>query len=84
MRRRVTVAVLGVTLCAVTGCGTDAPQSVGVVRVLEDQQYYYACPWPGDDTRTLTIFADGMAHWVSDTGIEAWLSEAPREYDWVC
>lgn len=136
MRRRVSAAVLGVVLCAATGCGADEPQSVDVVRVLEDQQYYYACgnevlvltdgqklyplhpdeqadvddtaydiaapaalggasvvgvsrwtvvaPGPGDDTGTLTIYADGMAHWVSDTGIEAWLSETPREYNWVC
>ena len=41
-------------------------------------------PGPGDDTGTLTVYDDGMAHFVSDSGIEAWLDEEPREYEWVC
>ena len=43
-----------------------------------------APPQPGDDTGTVTIFADGMVHFVSDNGDEMWLSEEQREYNWVC
>ena len=41
-------------------------------------------PGPGDDTGTLTIYEDGMAHWLSESGVEAWLTEEPQEYNWVC
>ncbi len=41
-------------------------------------------PGPGDDVGTLTIYDDGMAHYVSDSGIEAWLDTEVREYGWEC
>lgn len=41
-------------------------------------------PGPGDDTGTLTIYDDGMAYFVSDSGIEAWLDDEERQYEWVC
>lgn len=41
-------------------------------------------PGPGDDTGTLTIYEDGMAHWVSDSGTEAWLTTETIEYNWMC
>lgn len=43
-----------------------------------------APPGPGDDTGTVTIYADGMAHWASDSGHEAWLTEDELEYGWIC
>lgn len=43
-----------------------------------------APPQPGDDTGTLTIYEDGMARWASESGIEAWLTDEPQEYDWIC
>lgn len=43
-----------------------------------------APPGPGDDTGTLTIFEDEMAHWSSESGIEAWLTEEPQTYNWEC
>jgi hypothetical protein len=41
-------------------------------------------PGPGDDVGTLTVYDDGVAHFVSESGIEAWLDGDEREYDWVC
>lgn len=43
-----------------------------------------AAPGPGDDTGALTIYEDGMAYWESDSGIEAWLTDEPQRYEWVC
>lgn len=41
-------------------------------------------PEPGDDTGTLTIFEEGTARFVSETGIEAWLTDEEQTYNWVC
>ncbi|MFX0538576.1 hypothetical protein ACQBAT_13435 [Ornithinimicrobium sp. Y1847] len=42
-------------------------------------------PAPGDDVGTVTIFTDGIAHFVSDSGeLERWLTTEEREYGWVC
>ena len=41
-------------------------------------------PEPGDDTGTLTIYEDGTARFVSDSGIEAWLTDEEQTYNWVC
>ena len=41
-------------------------------------------PEPGDDTGTLTIFEDGTARFVSETGTEAWLTDEEQTYNWVC
>ncbi|NLG19932.1 MAG: DUF3597 domain-containing protein [Actinomycetales bacterium] len=41
-------------------------------------------PGPGDDIGTLTVYADGRAHYVSHSGQEIWLVDEPREYNWVC
>lgn len=41
-------------------------------------------PEPGDDVGTLTIYEDGTARYVSDSGIEAWLTDERQTYDWVC
>lgn len=42
-------------------------------------------PGPGDDTGVLTIYEDGMAHWLSDNGtFEGWLTDEAREYNWEC
>lgn len=41
-------------------------------------------PEPGDDTGTLTIFEDGTARFVSESGIEAWLTDEEQTYDWEC
>lgn len=41
-------------------------------------------PQPGDDTGTLTIYEDGTARFLSETGTEAWLTEEEQTYDWVC
>lgn len=41
-------------------------------------------PDPGDDTGTLTIYRDGTARFVSDSGTEAWLTDEERTYNWEC
>lgn len=41
-------------------------------------------PGPGDDTGTLVIYEDGTARFVSDSGIEAWLTNEERTYNWEC
>jgi len=41
-------------------------------------------PEPGDDTGTLTIYEDGVAQFVSDSGTEAWLREEEQAYNWDC
>lgn len=43
-----------------------------------------APPGPGDDTGTLTVFSDEVAHFISDSGNETWLTTASRSYGWVC
>lgn len=43
-----------------------------------------APPGPGDDVGTLTVYDDGYAHFVSDSGQEYWLHEEPRDYNWIC
>lgn len=50
----------------------------------QDPLIQVAPPQPGDDTGTLTIYQDGMAHWASESGIEAWLTNEPQEYNWEC
>ena len=60
-----------------------APSPRGAARVVVAM---LAVPMPeaGDDTGTLTIFEDGTAHFVSETGIEAWLTDEEQTYNWVC
>lgn len=41
-------------------------------------------PGPGDDTGTLTIYEDGTARFVSQSGTEAWLTDEERTYNWEC
>lgn len=41
-------------------------------------------PGPGDDVGTLTLYADGYARFVSDSGTEIWLTQEQRDYNWVC
>lgn len=42
-------------------------------------------PGPGDDIGTLTVWSDGVAHFVSDSGdLEAWLIDDELSYGWVC
>lgn len=41
-------------------------------------------PEPGEDIGTLTIFEDGTARFVSETGIEAWLTDEEQTYNWEC
>ena len=45
-----------------------------------------AVPAPefGDDVGTLTIYEDGTARFVSDSGIEAWLTDEVQTYNWEC
>lgn len=42
-------------------------------------------PGPGDDVGTLTVYSDGIAWFVSDSGdLEAWLTTEVREHNFVC
>ncbi len=42
-------------------------------------------PGPGDDVGTLTVYEDGFAHWVSDSGdLDTWLTDTELTYNWVC
>lgn len=41
-------------------------------------------PGPGDDVGTLTVFDDHLAHFVSDSGTEYWLTTQFRSNNWVC
>jgi len=42
-------------------------------------------PGPGDDVGTLTVYEDGTAHFISDSGsIETWLTDELRTYSWDC
>jgi hypothetical protein len=50
---------------------------MGVARV--------APPGPGDDIGTLVVWADGVARWVSDSGVlDVWLIDDEVTYNWVC
>ena len=43
-----------------------------------------APPGPGDDVGTLVIYSDGIARFESDSGTLRWLTDEPREYNFVC
>lgn len=44
-----------------------------------------APPGPGDDVGTLTVYSDGFARFVSDSGLlDVWLTQEFRDYNWVC
>ena len=65
------------------------PQSLGLGEVAAGAPgapVVLAVPAPeeGDDTGTLTIYADGSADWESDSGIEARLTDEPQTYEFVC
>lgn len=62
----------------------DAPYAAPAASAWGGVMLGVAAPGPGDDTGTLTIYEDGMAHWESDSGIEAWLTDEPQDYNWVC
>ncbi|MDJ0768264.1 MAG: hypothetical protein QNJ12_05695 [Ilumatobacter sp.] len=49
---------------------------VGLARVAE--------PGPGDDVGTLVVYADGVAHYTSDSGQTIWLTVEEQTYEWVC
>ena len=42
-------------------------------------------PGPGDDIGDVTVFADGLALFESDSGdLTTWLTREQRTYNWVC
>ncbi len=42
-------------------------------------------PGPGDDVGTLTVYSNGTAYWISDSGdLDAHLTTEVRTYNWVC
>jgi hypothetical protein len=58
-----------------------APGGAGIrgfaLRVVE--------PGPGDDVGTLVVWADGVAHFTSDSGdLTAWLVDEELTYRWTC
>lgn len=61
-----------------------APMSRAVAVPLVAATLAVPEPQPGDDTGTLTIYEDGTALFVSETGTEAWLTEEEQTYNWVC
>ena len=42
-------------------------------------------PGPGDDIGTLVVWADGVARWISDSGLlDVWMIDDEIIYSWVC
>ena len=42
-------------------------------------------PGAGDDIGTLVVWADGVARWVSDSGVlDVWMIDDEITYTWVC
>lgn len=62
----------------------DSPYEAPAATALGGGLIAVAPPGPGDDTGALTVYEDGMAHWRSDSGTVAWLTEEPQEYEWIC
>lgn len=62
--------------------GAPTPRAVAVP--LAAATLAVPAPQPGDDSGTLIIYEDGTAHFVSETGTEAWLTGEEQTYDWVC
>lgn len=62
----------------------SAPTSQATAAPLVAATLAVPAPRPGDDTGKLTIYEDGTARFVSETGTEAWLTEEERTYNWVC
>ena len=57
--------------------GTEPAGLVAAPRMV-------APPGPGDDVGTLVIYSDGIARFESDSGAVRWLTDEPREYNFVC
>lgn len=67
--------------------GAGGPGMPGTSRVVTPAIAMPAVaePGEGDDIGTLTVFTDGMGHFVSDSGdLSTWLTTDERTYDWVC
>lgn len=42
-------------------------------------------PGAGDDVGTMVVYPEGIAYWRSHSGdLDAWLTNQPRTYGWVC
>ena len=65
------------SLSGVAGASAPGTVSASVGMVI--------APGPGDDVGTLTVYEDGFAYWVSDSGdLDTWLTNTEIEYLWVC
>lgn len=62
--------------------GAPKPQTTSAILVATTLAV--PPPDPGDDTGTLTVYEDGTARFVSESGTEAWLTDEERTYDWEC
>ena len=70
-----TAAARGLTGSGAASAPGTVSASVGMV----------IAPGPGDDVGTLTVYEDGFAYWVSDSGdLDTWLTNTKIEYLWVC
>lgn len=64
---------------AYLGAASASPRILMAAAVLA-----VPAPGPGDDVGTLTIYEDGTARFVSDSGTEAWLTDEEQTYNWEC
>lgn len=59
--------------------------AAGEVNIVPAGLAAVAPPRPGDDSGTLTIYSDGMAHFRSDSGdFDTFLTPEERDYNWDC
>ncbi|MFW5933902.1 MAG: hypothetical protein ACOCT8_04140 [Actinomycetota bacterium] len=66
------------------GSYLSAPTPQAASRILVATTLAVPPPETGDDIGTLTIYADGTARFVSESGTEAWLTDEERTYNWDC
>lgn len=75
---------LAATLGGETAASGQLDPEVGLTLVAMGFPLVVA-PGPGDDIGTLVVYEGGWAYWRSDSGkLDTWLTDKPREYNWVC
>lgn len=67
----------GAAATGISGASSPGTVSASVGMVI--------APGPGDDVGTLTVYEEGFAYWVADSGdLDTWLTTTELTYNWIC
>jgi len=68
-----------------TNAGTASAPGTASASVRAVSLPAVVAPGPGDDVGTLTVYEEGFAYWVSDSGdLDTWLTNREITYNWAC